>query len=263
MSSAIEPVGSVGRGRAHQRLAQHLMLQASPTTPLSPPQGGNPLDLIGRLLQSLLPMLQMVEQLLAQAGHQSPLHASPASQRLGHQLDHAQPAHAQPAQHHAPAPAPSPAAPAPQASHAPSSVTPVAPSTGGPDMTPKQVAETYKAEIDRASQASGIPANVLAGMIWQESKGVPDTPGGGLLQLGDNEFQHYGGGTITNPADNIMAGAMYMKDLVRQFGDVPTALRAYNSGPNGVDRADLHATPAGTGDPTYVDKVMGAAEAAA
>ncbi len=160
-----------------------------------------------------------------------------------------------------PSPAPSPA-PSPSASGA-SSVTPVAPppSSGGPDLSPQEVAKTYKTEIERASQASGIPPGALAGMIWQESKGKADTPGGGLMQLGDNEFQKYGGGNINNPADNIMAGAMYMKDLVRQFGDVPTAMRAYNSGPNGVDRGNLHATPAGTGDPTYVDKVMGAGEA--
>ena len=34
------------------------------------------------------------------------------------------------------------------------------------------------------------------------------------------------------------------------------ALRAYNSGENGVDPNNLHALPAGTGDPAYVDKVM-------
>ena len=272
-------------------------------------QGHNPMQGMQGLLQMLVPLLQMLEQLLKQGGQgegESPMQGSPGSQGLGHNLDSlpgpapaeaglpqgggggggagggggpggvpgAQgvspaagpqgPAAPGPAASAAPpaAPAAAPTAPSPSASGA-GSVTPVAPppSFGGPDLSPQEVAKTYQSEIERASKASGIPPGALAGMIWQESKGKADTPGGGLMQLGDNEFQKYGGGNINNPADNIMAGAMYMKDLVRQFGDVPTAMRAYNSGPNGVDRSNLHATPAGTGDPTYVDKVMGAGEA--
>jgi len=111
-----------------------------------------------------------------------------------------------------------------------------------------------------ASEKTGIPPSILAGMIWQESKGKADTPGGGLMQLGPNEFEKYGGGDIYNPADNIMAGARYMQDLLQQFGgDIKLALRAYNSGPNGVDRSNPNATPAGTGDATYVEKVIQAA----
>jgi len=106
-----------------------------------------------------------------------------------------------------------------------------------------------------------VPPGILAGQIWQESKGVEDTPGGGLMQLGDNEFRQFGGGDISNAADNIHAGARYMASLSRQFdGNLGAALRAYNSGPNGVDLKDLNATPAGTGDPTYVQKVMQAGE---
>jgi soluble lytic murein transglycosylase-like protein len=80
------------------------------------------------------------------------------------------------------------------------------------------------------------------------------------MQLGPNEFKEYGGGDISNPADTIMAGAKYMEALDKQFGgNIEAALRAYNSGPNGVDLNDLNSTPAGTGDPTYVQKVMQAA----
>ncbi|WP_169708661.1 lytic transglycosylase domain-containing protein [Trinickia terrae] len=134
------------------------------------------------------------------------------------------------------------------------------PSSGG-DMTPSQVASQYKDQIAAASQATGVPPGILAGQIWQESKGIANTPGGGLMQLGPNEFQQYGGGDMSNPADNIMAGAKYMKSLSSQFGgNMEAALRAYNSGPNGVDLNNLNSTPAGTGDPTYVTKVMQAAQ---
>jgi hypothetical protein len=135
-------------------------------------------------------------------------------------------------------------------------------SSEGGDRTPQQIAREYKTEIDRASKASGISPELLAGMIWTESKGQPARPGGGLMQLGGKEFQKYGGGDINNSADNIMAGAMYMKDLKHKFGSTEAALRGYNSGPDsGVDLNNLRATPAGTGDPAYIDKVLDAARA--
>lgn len=56
-----------------------------------------------------------------------------------------------------------------------------------------------------------------------------------------------------------MAGARYMKEMYDEFGSWELALRAYNSGPNGVDPGNPNATPAGTGDPTYVTKVLQAA----
>lgn len=135
-------------------------------------------------------------------------------------------------------------------------------SFNGPDLTPEQIMETYGDAIKQASKDTGIPENVLAGMIWQESKGKADTPGGGLMQVGPNEMAANGGGDPMDPTANINAGAKYMQELVAKFGDIPTALRAYNSGPNGVDPNNLNATPAGTGDPTYVDKVMEASKKA-
>lgn len=166
------------------------------------------------------------------------------------------------------------AATAPPATQPPATQPPAgaAPSSGassvgdvtaapGTDLTPAQVASKYSTQIAAASQATGVPPGILAGQIWQESKGIASTPGGGLMQLGPNEFQQYGGGDISNPGDNIMAGAKYMKALSTQFGgNMEAALRAYNSGPNGVDVNNLNSTPAGTGDPTYITKVMQAAQ---
>jgi len=132
--------------------------------------------------------------------------------------------------------------------------------------------QQFSKEIAKASTAAGVPANVLGAMIWQESRGnlgaatinggngLTDT---GLLQVNPNTYQDLqakhpelqGMDNLSDPQTNIMAGAFYMKDLIAQFGDIPTALRAYNSGPNGVDRDNLSSLPAGTGDATYVDKV--------
>ncbi len=127
--------------------------------------------------------------------------------------------------------------------------------------------QKYGKEIENASAATGVPANVLGAMMWQESRGNPNSGGGigevGLMQMTPDTFQdlqakhpELQGQDLSDPQTNIMASAFYMKDLMGQFGDIPTALRAYNSGPNGVDPSNLQALPAGTGDATYVDKVM-------
>ncbi len=154
-----------------------------------------------------------------------------------------------------------PPAPGPQGASGSAKPGGAAPAGAGAngDVTPQQVYDKYKTEIDNASAQTGVPKEILAAAIWQESRGNPNAPGGGLLQLGDNEFSKYGGGDINNPADNILAGAKYLKDMYGQFGSWDLALRAYNSGPNGVDPNNPDATPAGTGDPTYVEKVLEAA----
>lgn len=117
----------------------------------------------------------------------------------------------------------------------------------------------------------GVPADMIAAQIWQESRGnlgATSTNGGngltdtGLMQVNPNTFgelkskhPELQGMDLNSAEGNIMAGAAYMKDMKEQFGDWKTALRAYNSGPNGVDKSNLNALPAGTGDATYVDKV--------
>ena len=139
----------------------------------------------------------------------------------------------------------------------------------GPGL-PKQL-EPYRGAIENASAKTGVPANMLAAQIWQESRGnlsATTTNGGngltdtGLMQVNPNTFgelqskhPELQGMDLKTPEGNIMAGAAYMKDMKDQFGDWKTALRAYNSGPNGVDKNNLNALPAGTGDATYVDKV--------
>jgi soluble lytic murein transglycosylase-like protein len=116
-----------------------------------------------------------------------------------------------------------------------------------------------------------VPANMLAGQIWQESRGnlsATSTNGGngltdtGLMQVNPNTYQELQakhpelqGKDLADPETNILAGAFYMKDMKEDFGSWDLALRAYNSGPNGVDLGNPDAIPAGTGDATYVRKV--------
>ena len=135
--------------------------------------------------------------------------------------------------------------------------------------------KTLDGALAKASKASGIDAATLAAQVYQESRGLSTAStinggnGGtdaGLMQVNESTFnelkQKYpkelGNADLSNPADNIMAGAMYMKDMKAQFGgNEGAALRGYNSGPLNVNTSDLSdISKYGTGDATYVDKVQ-------
>ncbi|WP_110948084.1 lytic transglycosylase domain-containing protein [Pseudomonas bohemica] len=144
------------------------------------------------------------------------------------------------------------------------------PSGPGDLHLPKQL-EPYRADIMDASNATGVPASVLAGQIWAESRGqlgqdttnVNGKTDAGLMQVNADTFAGVkkenpdllGNADVNNVHDNIMAGALYMRDQQKAFGDVGSALRAYNSGPDKVDKSDL-SNAGGVGDPNYVNNVM-------
>lgn len=137
-----------------------------------------------------------------------------------------------------------------------------------------QELEPYQQHIAQAAEASGVPENLIAAVIWDESRGVLDAsstnPGNGLtdvglMQVNPDTFaelqQKYpellGDSDLSDPATNIMAGALYLAEQKMTFGDWETALRAYNSGPNNVNPDDLSdISKTGTGTSNYVDKVM-------
>ncbi|MFA1602628.1 transglycosylase SLT domain-containing protein [Alcaligenes faecalis] len=131
--------------------------------------------------------------------------------------------------------------------------------------------EPYRQDIMAAAEATGIPANLLAAVIWDESKGIAtagSTNGengmtdSGLMQLNPQTFADIKArnaslvtGDSSDPGSNIMAGALYLKDMHDQFGDWDFALRAYNSGPLSVDLADASISTTGFGTKNYVEKV--------
>lgn len=133
--------------------------------------------------------------------------------------------------------------------------------------------EQLRHMINSAAQKCNVPADLIAAVIYQESGGninvdATANPNGGsdsgLMQVNQhtaqelernyhNRFQGIGGS-----AKNIMLGTSYLRQLYDTSADRDwgITLRAYNSGPNGVDKSNLRARPAGTGDSTYVDKVF-------
>jgi soluble lytic murein transglycosylase-like protein len=131
--------------------------------------------------------------------------------------------------------------------------------------------QPFREDILVAANKSGVPPNILAAQIYQESRGqihagstnqATGLTDAGLMQVDPATFQALRakhadlGPNLSDPATNILAGAYYDEDMMSEYGSIPLMLRAYNSGPNGVDRSNANAIPAGVGDPNYVKLVM-------
>jgi hypothetical protein len=78
----------------------------------------------------------------------------------------------------------------------------------------------------------------------------------GLMQLMPSTAAQYGVLDPMNPAANVKAGTMYLRDLLEQFdGELVLALAAYNAGPGNVRRYD--GVPPFPETQRYVDRVLG------
>lgn len=136
----------------------------------------------------------------------------------------------------------------------------------------------YQQEIISASEITGVPESIIGAAIWAESRGNLDavTNAGmdkGLMQVNDQTYATYIAGqhglpqqatTPTDPANNILAGATYLKQLKDGptaglpdggFGTWDMAMRAYNSGEfSGVDFSNPDKKgPSGTGKDFHVE----------
>lgn len=169
------------------------------------------------------------------------------------------------------------AAPAASSGSSPASGVSANTTLGGGDglHLPPQL-EPYRADIEDAAKATGMPAKVIAAQIWAESRGnlgadttnVNGKTDAGLMQVNADTFAGLkkenpgllGNADVNNPHDNIMAGALYLRDQSKAFGgDIGAGLRAYNSGPDKVNRNNL-ADTGGVGDPNYTANVLKFAE---
>ena len=99
----------------------------------------------------------------------------------------------------------------------------------------------YDAQITAAATKYGIDPALLKGLIRQESNFDPNagSPAGaqGLCQLMPGTAAALGCTNVNDPAQNIDAGARYLRQQLDAFGgDVSKALAAYNAGPGAVQR---------------------------
>lgn len=139
------------------------------------------------------------------------------------------------------------------------------PATLGPGVN--EALRAIAAPLQTAATASGVSADVLGAVAWAESRADPTVAGGGLMQMSDEAFAAQKtahpevNGALSDATANATAAAFYLLQLQATMqqkygrGDLGITLRAYNSGENGVDPAELTRTPAGTGAAPYVDNV--------
>lgn len=102
----------------------------------------------------------------------------------------------------------------------------------------------YRDAILAASQKNNLDPNLLASVIWQESRGKADavSPMGarGLMQIMPATGRDLGLNTLddfNNPEKSINAGASYLATQMKSFGgNIEMALAAYNAGPGNARR---------------------------
>lgn len=113
---------------------------------------------------------------------------------------------------------------------------------GGPRSSPNTVeGHKYEREITAASEATGVPGNLIAAMMHVESTNNPNAVSPrnahGLMQLLPGTAREMGVTDITDPAQNIMGGAKYIAQLLQKYNnDLPLALAAYNAGMGNVTK---------------------------
>jgi len=129
---------------------------------------------------------------------------------------------------------------------------------------PKSSANTveghkYESDIKAASDATGVPGNLIASMMNIESRNNPNAISNkgatGLMQLMPETATELGVTDINNPGQNIMAGAKYMAKMLTKYdGNTQLALAAYNAGPGNVDK--YGGIPPYEETQKYVSKIM-------
>ncbi|MBL8445795.1 MAG: transglycosylase SLT domain-containing protein [Zoogloeaceae bacterium] len=78
----------------------------------------------------------------------------------------------------------------------------------------------------------------------------------GLMQLMPATARRYGVEDPMDPAQNLLGGARYLRDLLDRFATLPLALAAYNAGEAAVERHG-NAIPPYAETVAYVPKVLG------
>lgn len=99
----------------------------------------------------------------------------------------------------------------------------------------------YTALVAQTAQAYQLEPALLHAVISTESGYEPNALSRkgavGLMQVMPGTGQRYGVSNLKDPSQNIVAGARYLRDLLRQFdNDLPLVLAAYNAGENAVLR---------------------------
>ena len=113
--------------------------------------------------------------------------------------------------------------------------------------------------IRKAARKYDLDPKLLESVIKAESGGDPAavSPAGakGLMQLMDTTAEEVGVRDIFDPEENILGGARYLRQMLNRFGDIRTALAAYNAGPGTVEK--YGGVPPYKETRDYINKILG------
>jgi hypothetical protein len=112
--------------------------------------------------------------------------------------------------------------------------------------------------IYNEAKKNDLPPELVAAVVHTESKFVPTARSNrgavGLMQLVPKTGRWLGANNLNDPAQNIQAGAKYLRYLTDRFsGDQQKAIAAYNAGEGNVRR--FHGVPPFKETRNYVQKV--------
>lgn len=125
---------------------------------------------------------------------------------------------------------------------------------GRPQSLARVPAVPWIAAVAEASARFALPERWLRAVIHVESGGNPLARSGkgamGLMQLMPVTWEALSmqlglGSDPFDPRANVLAGAAFLRAMIDRYGDLPSALAAYNAGPGRVDdwRRTGHALP--------------------
>lgn len=108
-----------------------------------------------------------------------------------------------------------------------------------PDLTLRIPTQQFMQLVKRAALTSQMEPALLHAVIAAESgyNSTALSPKGatGLMQLMPETGKRYGVSNLLDPAQNILGGARYLRDLMRLFkNDMNLVLAAYNAGEGAV-----------------------------
>lgn len=116
-------------------------------------------------------------------------------------------------------------------------------SGAGARISPAMLARSAEFDeiIDTAAAQSSVEASLLRAVIVVESAfdpaAVSKRGARGLMQLMPATARAYGAKNVDDPAQNVGAGARYLRDLIDRYeNDLELVLAAYNAGETAVER---------------------------